>query len=544
MTIPRANPLGWAAFELLTSAQMNNLDIYNTQSLDGNAGGDYALAVVGGRGPGYLGLVGADSTGTTVDPLPSMRLTGGAYAQGTWTGAARSIEDLGHAMSNVGGASDDESTRIFWIGGSSPEVVYGVGSSGSGGFVTGGTSVTDGVRGGAGLMALGADGRNIVSDTDPGGGDGIQARGGHGYDGGGGAGIVGRGGDLEVGRTRLANSIAGPGGAFFGGQADANTNENFAGHGVQAGGADNFDTTQGVAGHGLSALGGVSGRTDNGEGNGNAVMGTARSNGASHGSYIAGSIDAVHGVGVYGRGPDAASGVSVGVVGVGDDAATAIGVFGRCNDVDATISYGIYGRIEDASAEGAAMFAEVQNAADAVAFLASIGPTPARGHLHLTPVTTFPVASADNLHDIIQGGAAHDYSLFTSRNRVSGYAWSRIVDEHTPWNVRVHAHIECDTGTETVTGGDGVSSAVVSATGLTVNLAPFNLNGAEYTVTATPNTEPAGASFIGHPVIEQKNVSSVLFHFYNAAGAQIVNLDTLHFAVEVQLAGAPSPISP
>ena len=42
MTISRVNVGGWAAYETLTSAQMNQLDINMTYALDGNAGGDYS----------------------------------------------------------------------------------------------------------------------------------------------------------------------------------------------------------------------------------------------------------------------------------------------------------------------------------------------------------------------------------------------------------------------------------------------------------------------------------------------------------------------
>lgn len=41
MTFARVNPLGWAYLELLTSAQMNALDINVSRSLDGYSGGTY-----------------------------------------------------------------------------------------------------------------------------------------------------------------------------------------------------------------------------------------------------------------------------------------------------------------------------------------------------------------------------------------------------------------------------------------------------------------------------------------------------------------------
>ena len=42
MTFTRVNPLGWALFEVLTSSQMNTLDIDHSNSVDGGAGGVYA----------------------------------------------------------------------------------------------------------------------------------------------------------------------------------------------------------------------------------------------------------------------------------------------------------------------------------------------------------------------------------------------------------------------------------------------------------------------------------------------------------------------
>ena len=44
MTFARANSLGWALFENLTSAQMNIIDINQSRALDGDAGGTYNLS--------------------------------------------------------------------------------------------------------------------------------------------------------------------------------------------------------------------------------------------------------------------------------------------------------------------------------------------------------------------------------------------------------------------------------------------------------------------------------------------------------------------
>jgi hypothetical protein len=41
MTFSRVNPGGWAMFEVLTSSQMNTLDINHSNALDGAGGGVY-----------------------------------------------------------------------------------------------------------------------------------------------------------------------------------------------------------------------------------------------------------------------------------------------------------------------------------------------------------------------------------------------------------------------------------------------------------------------------------------------------------------------
>jgi len=42
MSFTRANPLGWALYEALTSTQMNALDVDHANAIDGAAGGNYA----------------------------------------------------------------------------------------------------------------------------------------------------------------------------------------------------------------------------------------------------------------------------------------------------------------------------------------------------------------------------------------------------------------------------------------------------------------------------------------------------------------------
>jgi hypothetical protein len=71
MAFTRANPLGWALYEVLTSAQMNALDIDHANAIDGAAGGSYTpsgLITIDG-GPVAFGtgaLVAEPSTGEVV----------------------------------------------------------------------------------------------------------------------------------------------------------------------------------------------------------------------------------------------------------------------------------------------------------------------------------------------------------------------------------------------------------------------------------------------------------------------------------------------
>ena len=67
MTFARVNPAGWALFEVLTSAQMNSLDINMTQAVDGEGGGTYTPAT-------QIHLDGSATAG-----LDTVKVTGGDH---------------------------------------------------------------------------------------------------------------------------------------------------------------------------------------------------------------------------------------------------------------------------------------------------------------------------------------------------------------------------------------------------------------------------------------------------------------------------------
>ncbi len=80
MTLVRANPLGWALFEILLSAQMNLIDSQLPSAVDGSGGGLYQLTDAGApTNPGTITLTGAAFS----TAIPVLDIIGG----GTGTGA-------------------------------------------------------------------------------------------------------------------------------------------------------------------------------------------------------------------------------------------------------------------------------------------------------------------------------------------------------------------------------------------------------------------------------------------------------------------------
>lgn len=145
MTFPRANPLGWALFELLTSDQMNVIDENVSFALDGRDGGSYAASA-----PIVL-------LGTNNDTAHLLRLEGASIAVASEgipvlrvIGQNNSLWDAGSAVYVTGGqTSVNAGNRFAGIG------IYAQGGT-KGGLVQ---------RGGPGIFAVGGEGILQASDV-------------------------------------------------------------------------------------------------------------------------------------------------------------------------------------------------------------------------------------------------------------------------------------------------------------------------------------------------------------------------------------------
>lgn len=234
MTFSRVNPLGWALFELLTSAQMNELDTDVSNALDGADGGLYtpsdtleldgsanahiALPTLKIRptqsGPALIAmhegsraaivatpdgdysqtLIGTQAPATYTKGLP-----GNASLPGGQANVAFGGDQFALALQPAGEAHYGEGGRAFYIGGDGARYYGGI---------------SDGNKGGRGVFAQGASGVF--------GGEGVVAFGGPGQGSTGAAGVYGLG-------NRNAPGVEGhggtgsnaPGGYFQGGDAGA-----------------------------------------------------------------------------------------------------------------------------------------------------------------------------------------------------------------------------------------------------------------------------------------------------------------------------------
>ena len=193
MTFTRVNPLGWALFELLTSAQMNQLDIDHAAAIDGAGGGLYqptaviaidslnvpagtALKLVGSVLGGPVLEIDANEDVIAADIRGSLDPTAGNRVE--------LIKVVAHANSGAGGGG----IAIDVTGGTA----QGGGNAGPAINATGGLGLSTGAGGFGGLfaggVALSASGGTALfvgggnSGTGPGGG-GVQAFGGTSTDG-------------------------------------------------------------------------------------------------------------------------------------------------------------------------------------------------------------------------------------------------------------------------------------------------------------------------------------------------------------------------
>jgi len=270
MTFSRQNPAGWAAFEILTSAQANGIDINQSRAVDGYAGGTYnpSAALVWNEEATFdaSGVVAANATGVTgvgKGTEPGGDFAGGSSGSGVvavagaaggdpggdFTGSTANGHGVlgtgqgsGQGVRGVGGAGGGEGVR--GIGGGATAGVYGQGGSGGGTGVEG-----HGVAGGHGVEGYGQGaGEGGVFQGGASDGHGVTADGGatNGY------GVVGTGAGLGAGVKGTgggtdANGVEGVGGATNGnGGAFQGTGTGSAVHTVRTAGGPNI-SMQGAA---------------------------------------------------------------------------------------------------------------------------------------------------------------------------------------------------------------------------------------------------------------------------------------------------------
>lgn len=250
MTLVRANPAGWALFELLTSGQMNIIDSQMPSALDGTDGGTYVptasiiIDAALSSGPGLdvragpeVGLhtlsegsagihaeVGAspfaeaihvqvdagstgiqvdgtaDATGIVVAPGPIAKADPPVDAVSvTGIGNTTASEDGGVGLRVVGGGTDSQTggRAIFATGGATVSGGAGAATGGDGILSFGGAGISTGGKGGNFFGGTGATGGVGVDGTGAAGSSaaGVAANGGSG----GGAGVDASGNQAGAG---------------------------------------------------------------------------------------------------------------------------------------------------------------------------------------------------------------------------------------------------------------------------------------------------------------------------------------------------------
>lgn len=309
MSFVRANLLGWAMFETLTSTQMNALDLDHSRAIDGHAGGTYN-----------------PSASITVNNAVIVNSTGAAAANVTAITAIG--KGTGHGVLSTGGANSGTGVRgtggaphgdgIYGTATGDGVGVYGEGASANGfgvaGFGQGGVAV--GTYGNAGVYGIGGNpnGSGVIGEGNA-GGSGVYGVGGVtngvgvlGEGTGGGSGVKGTGGTTSgigvVGTGMAAGSgVYGTGGATNGvGVEGAGT----------ASGAGIVGTGGATSGVGVKGTGGApagDGMTGYGTGTGSGVYGEGGAT-SGYGAYFTGG--APNGLGAYVSGVGTGVGASIG----------------------------------------------------------------------------------------------------------------------------------------------------------------------------------------------------------------------------------------
>ena len=303
MSFTRANALGWALYEIFTSAQANHIDINQSRAIDGYAGGTYNTSA-------FISInnqLKINSTGAVAANVDGIITTGKGTSSGI---AAFGGGTDGAGVVGTGGATNGEG--VIGIGAGTGQGVVGFGNGtgsivgtyneagvvGRGGSTAGVGVVGEGTNTHVGVYGLGGTtGGGGVGVTGTGGGTGGTGITGYGTATGSGHGIIGyasgtaKDGVIGIGIT-TGSGVAGTGGAT-GGVGVYGAGGATGGTGVYgAGGATNGVGVKGVGGatngDGMEATG-------TGTGNGIAAVG-----GVTAGSYAATCIGGgTNGHGIY-----------------------------------------------------------------------------------------------------------------------------------------------------------------------------------------------------------------------------------------------------
>lgn len=318
MTFVRANPAGWALFELLTSAQMNVIDSQMPYALDGQSGGSYAptdaIILDGTPNPSndyMLELLGrATGKGLYVEGNLTGDVDGCAHAV-AWNPqtyavyAQQGADGAGVApvggIASQGGASTagDAGRGIITVGGLT---TFATGTGGAGIEALGGNATGTGLNfGGAGVVAVGGDSDETTAGSV--GGAGMSGEGGESYIGG--AGVFGQGGISHSPNVfDRGNGVHG-----IGGQRDV-SDSSAGGWGVYGVGADGVNTSGQPGSVGVSGLGGDAD--------------TAANTFGGSGGYFEGGAGGDGGTGGDGGDGIIVQGGTAGATGTNDGAAVAI----------------------------------------------------------------------------------------------------------------------------------------------------------------------------------------------------------------------------
>lgn len=273
MTFVRANPPGWALFELLTSAQMNIIDSQIPFALDGQAGGSYtptaSIELDGGSIPNpdfLLDLTAGPGGAIHIDAADPAADVSGVHIECTDNTEGMRVEAVGDrnqglnpqtmmtiiGHTNIGGGGGIGATILgghgSTFGAPGATIVGGQGGTGSGAdglSAFGGDATQNGQSGGTGIYGEGGEPR--------GGGDPTNgaAAGIHGVGGSTGTGDPAGHGVVGIGGSSGTPALSGSGGYFEGSDSSPGV-LGVAEIGNAANGVEGRSDAYGVFGQGVS----------------------------------------------------------------------------------------------------------------------------------------------------------------------------------------------------------------------------------------------------------------------------------------------------